>query len=69
MIMSVAVCVSVLKCGKSYGWVQHVAGQKDAGDVDDVVAATADTSGQRPEANGRSLSDNDPGSRRRTKGE
>lgn len=54
---------------ESYLRVEHPARQEDARNVDNVVAATADTGGQGPETNGRCLADDDPGSRRRTERE
>ena len=46
--------------GRSYLWVQHVARQEDARDVDDVVATAANTGRQRSETNRGRLADNDP---------
>jgi hypothetical protein len=40
--------------------VQHVAGEEDAGDVDQVVGAAADAGGERSEADGGRLADDDP---------
>jgi hypothetical protein len=40
--------------------VQHVAGEENAGDVDQVVGAAADAGGERPEADGGCLADDDP---------
>ena len=47
--------------GKSYVGVKHPGRQEDARNVDDVVAATANTSRQRPKTNRGRLSDDDPG--------
>jgi len=55
--------------GEYYIRVEHPGRQEDARNVDDVVAATADTGRQRPETNGRGLADDDPGSGRRAKSE
>jgi hypothetical protein len=41
--------------------VEHVAGEEDARDVDQVVGAAADTGCQWPETNGGGLADDDPG--------
>ena len=40
--------------------VEHVRGQEDAGDLDDVVGCTADSGGQGTETDGGGLTDNDP---------
>jgi hypothetical protein len=40
--------------------VQHVAGEENAGDVDQVVGAAADAGGERPEADGGRFADDDP---------
>jgi hypothetical protein len=40
--------------------VQHVAGEENAGDVDQVVGAATDAGGERPEADGGCLADDDP---------
>lgn len=50
-------------------WVQHVLGQEDTWDLNNVVDGTTESSGQRTQSNGRGLSDNDPRSWRRTQGE
>ena len=46
--------------------VQHVAGEENAGDVDQVVGAAADAGGEGTEADGGRFADDDP--RRGTKG-
>jgi hypothetical protein len=40
--------------------VQHVAGEEDAGDVDQVVGAATDAGGEGPEADGGRFADDDP---------
>jgi len=40
--------------------VEHVAGEEDARDIDQVVGTAPDTGCQWPEANGRCLADDDP---------
>lgn len=40
--------------------VKHPRGEEDTGDVDEVVAATADTSGERSKTNSGRFSDDDP---------
>ena len=40
--------------------VEHVAGEEDARDIDQVVGTSSDTGGQRPETDGRCLADDDP---------
>lgn len=49
-------------CGgkRTYSRVKHVGGEENAGNVDDVVSGTANTSGQRTKANGRCLGNDDP---------
>lgn len=49
--------------------VEHPGGQVDAGDVDNVVRGTTDAGGERPEADGRRLSDDDPRGRGGTQAE
>lgn len=54
---------------ETYIGVKHPGRQEDAGNVDDVVAATANTGSQRPKTNRGRLSDDDPGSGRRAESE
>lgn len=54
---------------ETYIGVKHPRGQEDARNVDNVVAATADTSCQRPKTNRGRLSDDDPRSGSRTESE
>lgn len=54
---------------KTYGRVKHPTGEEDTGDVNEVVATTSDTSGERSETNGGGLSDDDPRSGSRSEGE
>lgn len=55
--------------GKSYQRVEHVRRKEDAWNVHDVVGRATDAGGQRPEADGGRLSDDNPRSRRRSQGE
>jgi hypothetical protein len=43
--------------------VEHVAGEEDARDIDQVVGTASDTGCQWPETNGGGLADDDPGGR------
>lgn len=53
----------------TYRRVEHVAGEEDTGDVDEVVSSTANTSGKRTKADGGGLSNDDPRGGSGTKGE